>query len=471
MLSTLPPENKKRGQKIQSGKSNTSWHHAGGFSRGRDMNDNKDNQPVTDSKAQTRKHESKPGKPRSNAETKQPSKKPSPTAHTLLRRTGTILSIIALLIAATGIAASYLLWQQLQDTRQSLTNRDKHTRSSIEEVQSVVSDLQTKTDSLESQLDKNLEQEIRQIGNEQQNLQASLQSLQAQLGKDRPDDWMLAEAEYLLHIANHRLQLEHDINTAIVALSIADTRLRDIGNPALTDVRKALSEEITALEGVNTPDITGMGLTLHSLEEHVAQLPVKGESGTGIQQTAAGGLAETESGEETGGFKAFMSRVWTSLKSLVTIRRVDEDATPLLPPEQRAFLKQNLRLQLETARLSLFRRDNTSFHTSLDTANDWLTHYFDTGAAATTNMLDTITRLNKVNIDVPVPDISNSLNILHKILAQKSVHVIRNQGKNEADASSATSSAQNGSASNTSAGPDGADAAKANEDSNQQKTN
>ena len=82
-------------------------------------------------------------------------------------------------------------------------------------------------------------------------------------------------------------------------------------------------------------------------------------------------------------------------------------------------------MQLETARLALFRNDDLSYHASLDTANEWLTRYFNTDAGSTASMQDAIERLNETKLDAPLPDISGSLNSLREILAQKSVHVIK----------------------------------------------
>lgn len=391
------------------------------------MSDNKENQPSADAGSTPKEKGHKAKAAGSRAEPKKQQQQPSTTSRNTSSRAGSLLAILALLVAAASIAGSYMLWRQLNEARQELASSDEQTKSSINAIQPEVSTLQTKLDSLETQLDTQFDRGLREVSTKQQLLQESLQSLQVELGKEQSDDWVLAEAEYLMRIANNRLMLERDISTAIAALSIADSRLRDIGNPALIDVRRQLSNEITTLETIENPDITGIGLTLHSLQERVAMLPVKGESATELHPPGAGtAQAVTDSGE-TSGWKRFLNQVWTALKSLVTIRRVNQDDSPLMPPEQRAFLKQNLRLQLETARLALFRNDDVSYHTSLETADDWLTKYFNTEAGSTASMLDTLDRLNEVRLDQSLPDISGSLNSLRQLLAEKSVHVIKQQ--------------------------------------------
>ena len=50
----------------------------------------------------------------------------------------------------------------------------------------------------------------------------------------------------------------------------------------------------------------------------------------------------------------------------------------MLPPSQQYFLYQNLQLQLETARLALLRQETIIFHSSLETAVEWINNFFDT---------------------------------------------------------------------------------------------
>jgi len=390
------------------------------------MSDNKENQPTADVKATPKEKDQKAKTSGIKAELNKPQLQVSSNTQNTTARRGSLFAMLALLIAIASITGSYILWRQLNDARQELTNRDEQANSTINAIQPEVSTLQSKLHTLETRLDTQLEQGLRDVQDKQQLLQESLQSLQVELGKGQSDDWVLAEAEYLMHIANNRLLLERDISTAVAALSIADSRLRAVGNPALIDVRRQLSDEITALEALENPDITGIGLTLHSLQNRVALLPVKGESIAELQETGSS-RSTPDTSVEPGGWEKFFNEIWRALKSLVTIRRVGQDDAPLISPEQRAFLKQNLRLQLEAARLALFRNDDPSYHSSLETASDWLASYFNTDAGSTASMLDSIERLNAMELDTPLPDISGSLNGLRNILAKKSMHDTKQQ--------------------------------------------
>ncbi|NIR97783.1 MAG: enzyme of heme biosynthesis, partial [Gammaproteobacteria bacterium] len=68
-------------------------------------------------------------------------------------------------------------------------------------------------------------------------MQNSLEALHTELGRGRRE-WAIAEIEYYLRIANQRLQLLRDVDTATTALKLADQRLRALGDPALYEVRQ-----------------------------------------------------------------------------------------------------------------------------------------------------------------------------------------------------------------------------------------
>ena len=55
--------------------------------------------------------------------------------------------------------------------------------------------------------------------------------------------WVVAEARYLMEIANRRLALERDDASALAALLAADARLQSLRDPALNGVRRVLGRE------------------------------------------------------------------------------------------------------------------------------------------------------------------------------------------------------------------------------------
>ena len=90
----------------------------------------------------------------------------------------------------------------------------------------------------------------------------------------------------------------------------------------------------------------------------------------------------------------------------------------MLPPDQQLFLQQNLRLQLEAARISLLRGNQALYDTSLQTASQLLRDHFDGSDTGVQNYLEQIDKLAKLNVRPELPDISASLMALRDTLAK-----------------------------------------------------
>jgi uncharacterized protein HemX len=67
--------------------------------------------------------------------------------------------------------------------------------------------------------------------------------------------------------------------------------------------------------------------------------------------------------------KGFWSRlgseVWGEVRQLVVVRQVGSNEAPLLPPPQAYFVRENLRLRLLNARISLLTRDEAGYREDL----------------------------------------------------------------------------------------------------------
>jgi uroporphyrin-3 C-methyltransferase len=226
------------------------------------------------------------------------------------------------------------------------------------------------------------------------------------------DTWLLAEAEYYMQIANAQLQLAGNPDLAALALGMADERVVQLADPALTEVRQTIADELAALDVLVKPDIEGVTLTLSSLARVIGSLPLRN---AGSDAAAEQAVDATSSGVE---------RAWNSVKTavagLIKVTPPDEGRLPLIPPEAAYFLRTNLTVQLQAARLALLRGEQAVFEQSLDDASAWLRDHFDTGSAQVTGALQTIGEIRDGLFGVTPPDISGSLRLLrqYKTLAE-----------------------------------------------------
>ena len=261
--------------------------------------------------------------------------------------------------------------------------------------------------------DVSLEQERARLEQAGLEMREAIQSVHRRIGADN-NRWMAAEAAYLIELANHRLHLEWDVNTAISALETADARLRDSADPNWIPVREMLAQEIISLKGVGLADLEGLALQLSGLAAGVKNLKLLGTERISAAR-AVPASAKTETGEERN-LKTLLRDGWEGFKSIMVIRHHGQPVSALLPPDQQLFIQQNLRLQLEAARVSLLRGNQALFDSSLQSAVQQLNDYFDSGDAKVQSSLAELDELSRFRVRPQLPDISAALIALREQL-------------------------------------------------------
>lgn len=222
------------------------------------------------------------------------------------------------------------------------------------------------------------------------------------------ETFLLAEAEYYLQIANAQLQLANNPHLASLALGMADERVTQLSDPGLTAVRRAISDELAALEVMEKPDLEGVTLTLASLARVVESLPL------------AGTTPEEES-VDVDDERSGVDRAWGSVKDamsgLVKVTPPDQAKLALVSPDAEYFLRNNIALQLQSARLALLRGEQAIFEQTLDDTSALLDTYFDSSSEQVTSAQLTIKEIREDVFAASLPDISESLRLLRQFRA------------------------------------------------------
>lgn len=240
----------------------------------------------------------------------------------------------------------------------------------------------------------------------------------SQVGTDKRKDWLLAEVEYLLRLANQRALMEKSPAGALGLLQSSDRILKETDDVSIYNVRKAIASDIAALESIPKLDIDGIFLKLAALNEQVANLKLipiseKREFPAMLEKVTPEGVTETFNQ----GIKTSWNQAMDKLEKLVVIQHRDEPIEPLLSPEQVYFLQQNLHLMIEQAQLSLLQGHQGSYDASLQKATEWVGKYFKADDGTTVALLKGLGDLKSVQVSPPLPDISGSLNALKSYLA------------------------------------------------------
>ena len=325
-----------------------------------------------------------------------------------------LVSLIALAAIGYTLSVDWLAAEgsSTDDAVASLEKSVSATRESLSSLDSRLAELgeqdgvaAAETDALRQELDERVTG-LSSLPGRLSTLESSVSSL-AGISTGTRDTWLLAEAEYYMQIANAQLQLANNPHLAALALEMADERVVQVGNPALIDVRRAISDELAALDVMEKPDLAGATLTLASLARVVESLPL-GSSKKSVRE-------EPQAVDEAQGG---MSRAWSSMKNavsgLVKVTPPDQAKLALLSPDAEYFLRNNLALQLQSARLALLRGEQTVFLQTIDDTSTLMSQYFDVDSAQVISAQETLTEIRSSVFTSSVPDISESLRLLRQ---------------------------------------------------------
>jgi uroporphyrinogen-III synthase/uncharacterized protein HemX len=332
-------------------------------------------------------------------------------------------TLAALLLLAT---AGYFLLQELRSKQEGLggelSKGDQHMlelshqisglQAQVASLHSQIAALQTEISTEDNKLERMLGEQSQAFGEKlnltRKALEESVQRIQRQLNRTR-GDLLIADAEYLLSVANQKLHLIGDVKAALAAMQAADQRLLESGDPSVFKIREALATEINQIEDFQAPDVVGLSARLLAIESKVRDLPLFLPHAEKTKEPAE---PEKPRSPESGDM---LDSTLQQLKDLVTVRRTDRPVQAVLTPEEVAGLREILLLKLEMARASLLRGDDELYRTNLESARAWVEEHFDRDAASVKDIAAELQALSGVRLRVPFPDISTSLSLLRNI--------------------------------------------------------
>ncbi len=343
-----------------------------------------------------------PEQPEPLEPTEQPEEQEQPEHHPARQSSGSSGTFLALLLATVAIIGALVLWQKQQAL---------HMESQV--LQQSVGRL---LDMVEQSHDEQMQQlaKHRHPATEAQLEQtaAVVQELRGRLGQER-QEYFITEMEYLLRTASHRLTLEHDRKTALAALGQARQRLASQELGFYQPVIQQIDKDIANITAVTLPDRNRIATELATLIDAAEHWPFAVRLEETTQQAPADQPEPAEQVTEDG-MPRVLDRIWQDIKGLVTIRHNGEVARPLLQPNQRYFLQQNMQLKLQAARLALLAGNDQAYRDSLSEAAQWMTRYFDTSSLPVSEAQSTIEQLAAIELSPELPTLGNSLALLHQ---------------------------------------------------------
>jgi uroporphyrin-3 C-methyltransferase len=320
---------------------------------------------------------------------------PSSSETVVVKKSFSWLAFFAFIISlATASAVGFFWWQsqmwlKTQEQIEQLKKQSEATtQQNIGQLQSQLSQLQQR---LQSQ-NRSAEQFNNDI--------ASLTARVKELGQSQPNHWLAAEALYLVNLAERRLLVEQDIQTAIELLLAANVRLTAMKDPSVFHIRSAISEDVAALYAIVQPDSDAIYLTLSGLISQIETLPF---AHVYIPDPQA--LEKVE--EVSDNIDDWQSNIKTSISRFmghfISVTRRDRPVGPELPADQQWFVRANLKTQLLMAQTAVLDQNNKVYQDALAQTHGWIQQYFDTSEPAVQATSITLNELMQRDVQLVLP--------------------------------------------------------------------
>ncbi len=330
------------------------------------------------------------------------------------------IAFLLVLLVAGGLGWS--VWEQQR--------REAGVAARLQAIEAIagreVTDLDEMNQRWQGQLDAAVQQlqvGAKELGSQSEQLTRALEALQEQVSQQRTelarysasdrDAWLLAEAQYLLRLANQRLLMAGDAAAAQALLGSADKIFLELEDVRLHEVRAAVAADLAAVRAVPKLDMEGVYLRLAALLEQadklvIFQLP---EQEVWLEQTPA----QDWQGRLQQGYEAALSK----LSNYIIIRRRDVPMQALMDPQWEGLVRQNLRMLLEQAQVALLSGNQMLYRESLERAQHWVGEFFESDESAARAMSREITQLADMNVASRAPDISRSVQALDAVMKQR----------------------------------------------------
>lgn len=256
---------------------------------------------------------------------------------------------------------------------------------------------------------------------------SQLEELVQSLSRSR-DENVVADIDASVRVAMQQSALSGSAEPLMAALRTADERLGRINQPRLERLRRAVVRDLDRVRSAGVPDVGALLIKLDEAVRLADELPLTVQAAHQATQglarpapaapVASGAARKVASGAVSGegavaAWQAMLDdwgrplqSAWAEVRALLRVTRIDHPEAMLLAPEQGFFLRENLKLRLLNARLSLLSRQAEVTVSDLQQASNVVQAYFDGGARKTQLLLELLRQVQGQSrqLGVPRPD-------------------------------------------------------------------
>lgn len=325
--------------------------------------------------------------------------------------------IVIFLLVLGIIGAGYWYYIQQQGSSDSLVKAQQANTTQLSDILSdrkqtvdALRMLNMRNDELKDSLDA-LQQQNSALVQQAEATQQQLNSMEGQ----RPADWLIAEADYLVRMAGRKLWLENDVRTAILLLVNADKRLKSLADPSVLPVRAKLAEDIQTLQQMNPVSQSSVALALTGMLAQIDKLPLDT-----FEKPVDADTNSNELSESADDWKENLAKVWHSIvDGFLTVKSLEGPIEPVMSLQAQFLVKEQLRLQLMHAQSAALKADSGLYEQSLLYAKTMLEEHYDVEKSQVTGFISALDNLVDTDISQPIPSQLASQKPLEQLLESR----------------------------------------------------
>lgn len=314
----------------------------------------------------------------------------------------TILLLLLIVALAGSLWFGWMQWQQRMTIEDQLQRSLAALEDKVERQQQTLLKARQGQSTEIDQLQKQL-YSLRLVANRQAEQILTL-------GSATRGDWLLAEAAYLVRLANQRLQVEGSVDNPMAILETVDDIFVQLNDPELVAVRNALAVDIAALRMTEKVDREGIYLELQAISSALEALPIL-EPHTDPK----GAQTEQKSDQTPSTLAETVERFSEKFGNLIVVQKRQQPIEPLLSGAEQTMVRQNLYLLLEQAQSALLREEQTIYSSNLNKAEILLRRYFQLNSESDA-LITRLQALAEGPVSQQLPDISGSQSAIQTAL-------------------------------------------------------
>ncbi|MFT5219180.1 MAG: uroporphyrin-3 C-methyltransferase [Gammaproteobacteria bacterium] len=313
--------------------------------------------------------------------------------------------LLILCLAAAGAYYWYLQQQVGRDYRATIVDLQQQIAAKVTPTA-----LENSLQPLQ-QAQNSVNRQLADFDQRQLSLQQASEKLYELFGRDK-NDWQLAEVEYLMRIAQHKLILQHDFEGAAATLQAANDKIGETADPGLLPVRVKLSEEMAALKTGTRTDLVGIALKLAQLGRQAWALTPGFAVKTNESEIEPSSSKVAGSGE-----LGWQEQLRQFIDSLVKVRH--ETTRPSKTEANIADVAETLAANLKLARWAVLDRNEKQYQQLIDASLKLMQQFYNLDDAVNQDFYGELKVLQTSVIKPELPAIGGSLQMLRFILEKR----------------------------------------------------